>query len=80
MSEPRQSHEARHQTAPDGFGARLREARTRAGLSQASIADLFGIRPQQVWRWEAGRSTPDLMQLVRLAGLLNVTSTDLLGA
>jgi transcriptional regulator with XRE-family HTH domain len=41
--------------ARSGRGARLREA---AGLSQAQLAELAGVTPAAVSRWEAGERRP----------------------
>ena len=43
---------------PAEFCRRLRRARLRAGLSQAGAANLLGVQPGSVARWEQGGSTP----------------------
>lgn len=53
-------------------GQLIREARRRAGLSQAELASRAGTRQPAVARWESGRtavSLDDVVRLVRLCGL-----------
>ena len=56
-----------------GFGPQLiREARRRAGLTQAELADLADTAQPAIARWESGRtavSLDDVLRLVHLCGL-----------
>jgi transcriptional regulator with XRE-family HTH domain len=47
-----------------GFGAAVRAARTRLGLTQAELADLIGSSQSSVTSWENGRAAPDRASLV----------------
>lgn len=50
----------------------IREARRRAGLSQAALAARAGTTQSGIARWESGRTSPsldDVTRLVRLCGL-----------
>lgn len=52
-------------------GALIREARRRAGLSQAELARRASTAQSGIARWESGRTTPsleDVRRLVRLCG------------
>ena len=52
-------------------GDLIREARRRAGLSQADLASRAGTAQSGIARWESGRTTPsldDVRRLVRLCG------------
>ena len=52
-------------------GDLIREARRRAGLTQAELAVLAGTSQSGIARWEAGRtavSLDDAIRLVRLCG------------
>jgi transcriptional regulator with XRE-family HTH domain len=53
-------------------GDLIREARRRAGLSQAALARLAGTAQPGIARWESGAtavSLDDVVRLVRLCGL-----------
>ncbi|SEH47359.1 Helix-turn-helix [Mycolicibacterium rutilum] len=53
-------------------GDLIREARKRAGLTQADLADRAGTAQPAIARWESGRtavSLDDVIRLVRLCGL-----------
>ena len=56
-----------------GYGGQLiREARRRAGLTQAELADRAGTAQPAIARWESGRtavSIDDVVRLIRLCGL-----------
>jgi len=67
-------------TAPKRMlGARIRQARAQAGLSQNALARRLGITAGAVALWETGRSRPTGDKLPGLAKLLGVTSAWLLG-
>ena len=53
-------------------GDLIREARRRAGLTQAGLAERAGTAQPAIARWESGRtavSLDDVLRLVRLCGL-----------
>ena len=53
-------------------GDLIREARRRAGLTQAELANRAGTAQPAIARWESGRtavSLDDVIRLVRLCGL-----------
>jgi DNA-binding XRE family transcriptional regulator len=66
-----------HDIAIDGerLGARLRELRLAAGLTQAELARRTGIHRPNIARVEAGRHTPSLETLARLANAIGVSTT-----
>lgn len=68
------------QTPIDGvrLGARLRELRVAAGLTQAELARRTGIHRPNIARVEAGRHTPSLETLARLATAIGVPTTTVL--
>jgi len=59
-------------------GRRIRRARTRAGLSQAALAERLGCARPTVCRWERGRREPSLGVLVRIAAAVGVRPAALL--
>jgi transcriptional regulator with XRE-family HTH domain len=57
----------------------LREARRRAGLSQAELGQAVGVHQNTVSAWERGLLTPSKDALVRLIAILGVDSPADLG-
>lgn len=70
----------RGDAAIDGekLGARLRELRLAAGLTQAELARRTGIHRPNIARVEAGRHTPSLETLARIANAIGVSTTHVL--
>lgn len=62
------------------LGARLRALRLEAGLTQAELARRTGIHRPNIARVEAGRHTPSLETLTRLATAIGVPATRVLAA
>ena len=62
------------------LGARLRELRLAAGLTQAELARRTGIHRPNIARVEAGRHTPSLETLARIANAIGVSTTHVLVA
>lgn len=53
------------------FGERLSDLRKAAGLSQGDLSSLLNVSRQAVSKWENDQSSPDTMNLIRLADVLN---------
>ena len=73
-----------HTPHDDGYkwkdiGARIREARTKAGLTQKQVAGLVGVSNHSVWCWEAGKMKPNSDHLIELAYLFEVSTESLFG-
>ena len=64
-------------TALVQLGSRLKNARTRAGKTQSSVATFVGTSTQAVRNWEAGRNEPSTRILGQLADLYGVSQWDL---
>ena len=63
------------------FKDRLREMRTRAGISQAELARRAGVSERTVQNYEMGSRRPQQMEIVqKLAEALDTTATCLLGS
>lgn len=58
-------------------GNRIREARIRADLTQARLAEQVGVEPQTVSAFERGQRTPRLQTLQRIADGTGVRLTAL---
>jgi uncharacterized protein YjbI with pentapeptide repeats len=54
------------------IGNKIAEARKKANISQAQLADRLFISPQAVGKWERGESMPDIITFNRIAELLGV--------
>lgn len=60
------------------FGERLRQVRTRAGVSQEKLADLAGLHRTYVSSVERGKRNISLLNIEKLALALGVSLTDLM--
>lgn len=58
---------------------RIRVARVRAQLTQRQLADVVGVRSEQVSRWERGEAIPAADALGYLARACDVSADWLLG-
>jgi len=56
----------------DIIGAKIREFRQGAGLTQEKLAEALGITFQQVQKYERGITKVNLQKLQQLAGILQV--------
>jgi uncharacterized protein YjbI with pentapeptide repeats len=54
------------------IGNKIAEARKKANISQAQLAQRLFISSQAVGKWERGESMPDIVTFNRLAGILGV--------
>ena len=61
------------------FSEKLMALRRREGLSQEQLADQLGVTRQSVSKWEGGAATPELVKLISLSELFNVSVDYLLG-
>jgi transcriptional regulator with XRE-family HTH domain len=58
---------------------KLRDARTRAGLTQAEVAQVIGKSQVLVSAWEMGRANPSIDDLTSLVRLYEVRDAAALG-
>ena len=61
------------------LGKNIRRIRREAGITQARLAELVHITPQNISKWENGLCLPDVNKLCLLAEALCVTPYTLLG-
>lgn len=59
---------------------RMKELRTRAGLSQAALAKKSGLSLGSLRNWEQGRRAPSVAAVIVLAQAFGVPTADLLAA
>ena len=60
------------------FGKRIAQRRKRLGLSQKELAEMLGITPQSVSKWECGAALPDIDLLLELSHIYGATINELL--
>lgn len=60
------------------IGANIASYRKRLGLTQAGLAEKLNYSDKAVSKWERGESIPDVLTLMQLAQLYDVTMEDLL--
>ena len=62
----------------DQIGANIALQRKRAGLTQAGLAEKLNYSDKAISKWERGESMPDVLTLMQLAELFEVSVSDLL--
>ena len=60
------------------FGQKLKEARTKVGLTQETVAKELGVTRQTMSNWENDRSYPDLASVLRLSELYGICVEEML--
>ncbi len=63
----------------DLYGLRLKKLRQKAGETQAALAVLIGVKPNQIVEMENGRKTTSFERLTIICRHYNVTADYLLG-
>ena len=61
------------------IGDNIKKYRTLRGLSQLELANLMNVSQKTISSWEIGRTEPNMGMVERLALLLGVRESDLLG-
>lgn len=61
------------------LGENIKKLRQEKDLTQEQLADIFGVSPQAVSRWENGATYPDITLLPMIANYFEVTLDDLMG-
>ena len=60
------------------IGTKLRDARSRAGLTQEAVAEALQVSRQTVSNWENERSYPDIVSVIAVSDLYHVSLDELL--
>lgn len=63
----------------DTLGSRLLRAREASGVTQTQCAKNLGVKKTTIQAWENDRTEPRAHHLVRVAGMLNVSPSWILG-
>ncbi len=61
------------------FAQKLKDLRTRAGMSQEKLAERVGVSRQAITKWETDKGAPDMDNLMALSDLFGVSVDELLG-
>ena len=61
------------------FAQKLKELRTRSGMSQEKLSEKVGVSRQAVTKWETDKGAPDMDNLMALSDLFGVSVDELLG-
>lgn len=57
---------------------KIKEYRVKRGMTQAQLAELLGVTPQAISKWEKATGYPDLFAICPLADALSITTDELL--
>ncbi|GAB6434004.1 MULTISPECIES: helix-turn-helix domain-containing protein [Bacillus] len=60
------------------LGEQLKKLRESKGFSQEDVAKKIGVTRQAVYKWENGKSYPDIDNLILLSEMYNVTLDELI--
>jgi transcriptional regulator with XRE-family HTH domain len=77
FSELRRAAETQNTRRPSLFSLRFKHARKKAKLTQVQVAEMIGVAPSTVFRWERGQSIPKEDQIKRLVDTLGMNEDDL---
>ncbi len=61
------------------FAQKLKDLRTRAGMSQEKLGERVGVSRQAITKWETDKGAPDMDNLMALSDLFGVSVDELLG-
>lgn len=60
------------------FGNKIKELRTKRGLSQEKLAEHLCVSPQSISKWERNEGYPDITYLIPLAEFFDITLDELM--
>lgn len=60
------------------IGIKLKEARLQAGLTQENVAEKIQVTRQTISNWENEKSFPDIVSVIKLSTLYNISLDKLL--
>jgi len=57
----------------ESVGTNIQVAREKNALSRRALAEIIGVMPNTIWRWESGERQPDIGNLYKLAYALKTS-------
>ena len=60
------------------IGEKLKSSRLNAGMTQEQIAEKINVSRQTISNWENGKSLPDVISLIEISDLYQISLDDLL--
>lgn len=60
------------------FGERIKQQRTKLGMTQAEVAEKLFVTRQTVSNWEQSKNYPDLNMLIKISDVYQVSIDSLL--
>lgn len=60
------------------IGSKLKNARTASGFTQEKVAEEIQVSRQTISNWENEKSYPDIVSVIKLSGLYNISLDELL--
>lgn len=60
------------------IGSKIKDARLSAGLTQENAAEALGVSRQTISNWENGKTYPDIVSVVKMSDLYNISLDRLL--
>ena len=61
------------------LGSRIKSLRKSKRFSQLEFGKPFDVSQQAIWKWETGKSEPDIFTLTKMADLFSISCDYLLG-
>ncbi len=61
------------------YSERIRDFRKARGLSQTELGEYLGVSASAVYKWETGKSQPDINSIVSMSKLFCISTDILLG-
>ena len=62
----------------DNFGAVIKDARKKMGMSQVEFSELCDIDPPSVCYWEQNQRKPDFVSMIRICNALKINMDELM--
>lgn len=59
------------------IGVKIKPLRTKKGISQSELSEVFHVSSQAVSKWESDTTSPDISQLPAIASYFGITIDEL---